>query len=735
MAAQTEEWILKLIDQATGTAATADAAVLKLATSQLKAAAAATQLNAVQAVSAARLAAISSATDGAAAMRAAKADDMRAASAAKAAAAEQKLAAAQAKANVAGMAAMGDILNKKHEADAKAALLAAKASEASAKAKLAEGRAQVAAETATAKAAATAAKAAGAKKPGATGGADDPSKVIGKKAAIKDVLGGEVTNIANAAKAAGGPLGAVAEKVESLAGIIGRVPGPVGAAIVALAALVAVATAGAVALYKMADAALTVVAQRAQLLATFGALSGGGAGGAKTLAIVDKLGVSLPFATAKIAEWATGLQKAGLQGRSLESAVKAVAAAQALMGESGAAAASQLIETLAKGGAGAISLVQSLKMGLPDAKAQLAEMGLRVEDLAAALGMSVQQFRSARLGAKQMAEAVEKALAKKAVGPLADLFLTFPNLIGKVKEGFLSLFDKLGPAIRPFMTAVKGLFGEFSKGGGAINFLKPIVTSVMTTVFQWATRAVVAIRGIVKAFTEAGKGGGVFGGVVSVIKTVVGILLFMGKVVAAPMGMLLAFLKAIFTNATVLKGIRVIFTVIAVAIGIVVVVVGALIAAVGLAVSIFASLAGALAGMVTGGISAAVGFIDGIVGGITNGAGAVIGAITALAGSAVGAFKAALGIASPSKVMMAMGGHTVAGFTEGVDDGTDKAEASMSKMVTPKAGKGAKGGAKDGKGGLIANFYNCVFGGGITQDQVDAMMQSWWERLANEQEA
>jgi hypothetical protein len=476
----------------------------------------------------------------------------------------------------------------------------------------------------------------------------------------------------------------------------------------AVAAIVITATIGT--LYKMAEAAIEVTAQRARLLATFSALSFGAAGGAKTLAIVEKLGVSLPFATAQIAEWATGLQKAGFQGQALKNALQAIGAAEALI-PGGAAAAQSLFETLGKGGAAALSLVATLKRGGPEARSQLADMGLRVQDVAAALGMTVAQFQRANLSAKQMAEAIQKALAKKAAGPLADLFLTFPVLIQKVREGVMSLFDKMGPAVRPFMQAVKELFGQFSKGGGAINALKPIVTAVLTTLFSWATKGVQAITSIVKAFTGAGKAGGMFSGVVSVMKGVFTILMTIGKAVAAPLMTVASLFKLIFSNALVLNGLKTIFTVIAAFIGSIIVGIGLLVGAIAFLGSMIASAIAAVVGLAASGVAAAVGFIDGLIDGITGGAGGVIGAITNLASSAVGAFKAALGIASPSKVMAEMGGHTATGFAEGVDDGADKAQGAMDKMVTPKAGKGGAGkGRGDSK--FEVNFNDCTFGEG-----------------------
>lgn len=523
----------------------------------------------------------------------------------------------------------------------------------------------------------------------ATGATD---KLISKKAALKDVLGGGLGNIANAAKAAGGPLGDLAGKIEGFSAIAGRVPPQIAAIIIAVTVLAAVCTAGAAALYKMAEAAISLTQQRVALLNTFSALSWGGTGGKQTLAAVDALAAKLPIARDKIAEWATEFQKANLQGRDLEEAVKAVAAATALMGEKGGAAAQELIQKLAMGGAEATAMVAKLKMGLPESRAMLADMGLRVEDLADALGVSVMQFKTMKLSARQAAEAVEKALAKKGAGPLADMALTFPAIMAKLKEGLLSLFDKLGPSVKVFMTAVKKLFGEFSKGGAGLKALKPIVTSVMMFVFKWLTKAVDATRQFVLGLLGVKSAKGPFAALGGVVR-------FLGDVIKALKGPL-SFIIDVFSTVVSMfvEGWNIITEAIDSFYSSINDVVDFL-------VSLVDSVGGvgdALSGMASAAVEAGSNFISGLVDGIGANAGAVIDAITALAGSAIGAFKSALGIASPSKVMMKMGGFAGAGAAEGLDNSASAVEdsaASLGGGVKSGAAKGMAGAGGKGGGG------------------------------------
>lgn len=571
-----------------------------------------------------------------------------------------------------------------------------------------------------------------------TGGASESAGPL-------SAVGNAVASVGAKASEALGPTGSVGKALGAL--------GPEGeAAAAALQVVTAALTATIGALLAFGQAAIQVTQQRSALLATFAALGGGQAAGASTLAMVQKLGTSLPFATSQIAAWARSLEAAGVQGKDLEGAIRAVAAAQALMGDSGAAATQNLIKRLAEGGEAAKGLMKQLQAGGPRSSKLLAEMGLQTRDLAAAMGMTEAQFKRSTISAEQMQKAIEKALQKKGAGPLGELGLTFPALVQKVREGFLSLFDALGPAVKPFMQAIKSLFGEFSKGGGAINALKPIVTSVMTTLFAWATRAVTAVHAIVTWLLNSGKAGGVFSSAISVLKTTWAALVAIFGAVRAAMTPIIGVLKAIFSNALVLDGIRGMFRGIAIIIGIVVVAFAALTAVVAVVVGVFAAMAGAiggalaavagvifdvvdeivaaLSGLTDGAGSAASGFVDGLVSGIEAGIGSVVGAVAGLASSALSAFTGVFGIKSPSTVMRRHGQKNIAedGLAEGIDRGGDKVDDAMAGLGGEPPGGGARG-----KGGAGSKVYNIVFQG-KSSEFVDFREQAekWLEEIDSE---
>lgn len=77
--------------------------------------------------------------------------------------------------------------------------------------------------------------------------------------------------------------------------------------------------------------------------------------------------------------------------------------------------------------------------------------------------------------------------------------------------------------------------------------------------------------------------------------------------------------------------------------------------------------------------------VDGLVNGLKAGLGSVKDTITSIGDSSIGWFKEKLGIHSPSRVFAELGGFTMAGLTQGLEDGQKgplSALASMTKQLT-----------------------------------------------------
>lgn len=526
-----------------------------------------------------------------------------------------------------------------------------------------------------------------------------------------EMLGGALTGGAHQAAEALGALGPEGEAA--------------GAALEGLAA-VASATIGT--LTTLMGTALEVNEALSLMRSRFDALAGGAAAGAQVNEMVQRLGTTLPVATSQVATWAQSLQAAGLQGGKLEQAVKAVAAASALMGEQGGAAAQNFLKRLGEGGPAADKMITELQKGGRRTDQMLKNMGLSTKDLAKAMGMTPEAFAKAKISADQLNGAVTKALQAKGAGPLEAMSNSLPNILSKAQEGIRSLFDGLGPAIEPFMAQVKGLFGEFSKGGVAINTLKPIVTAAFSTLFAWGTKAVNAIhRGFL-------------------MLTIAGLQAYIA------MRPLIASLKEFVTSASFIMGLKAALVVL----GVVLLIVLSPLIAIGIAfLAIVAAGAALVAGIVyvggmlidevgswltiladlgPGALEAAGNFVAGLVDGITAGAAAVIAAVKGLASGAMDTFTGFFGIRSPSTKMLVHGQKNIAedALAEGIDRGAPAVDDAMARLGSGEPGNGAKGKGAGSKSaaGRVVNFTNCTFGSGITEEQI----RGWVLRVL-EQEA
>jgi len=500
----------------------------------------------------------------------------------------------------------------------------------------------------------------------ATRAAKEAAEAREKASAPMRAFGDSMLQSAQSATQLSGPLGQVQNALSKL--------GPVGqGAAMALGIWVMVITAVVSKLREMMETAIEVNQHLDLMRARFAALAGSASAGRAVTAMVDKLSASLPFAKAQVEGWAQALLAAGIKGKQLEADIKAIAAATALMGESGGAAAEQMFKRLGEGGPAADKLLKEIQTGGRRADKMLKEMGLSVADLGG-------QAAVAKMNAEQLHAALAKAMAKKGAGPLADLALTFPVILQKAKEGLFSLFDKLGPSVKVFMTAVKSLFAEFNKGGSVINGLKPTVTAVFVTLFAWATKAVNVVHEFVKAVMGTGKPG--------ILTTVVN------------------FLKTIMSNAHVLQGLKVVLYVIVGVLGVlgaVFVVVTALWGAfVASIVDAFGTLTSVFDGVGDEASSAGQSIIDGLLG---FDVGAFVDKMAGMAKAGLAAFKSVLGIASPSKVLMEHGEEDIAGGAAmGVDKGNAKVKASAKRMGEAAVPDGGRGGR--GRGGDVHYHYS-----------------------------
>ncbi len=478
----------------------------------------------------------------------------------------------------------------------------------------------------------------------------DASGAEGPASKLTDTMGGLVQSMSGAGGASDGltsKMGGLAEGIDP----------------VTIAATIAVAAIGALAaaLYEGVAAAISINQQRDALRSTFDALGGGAGAGDKTLAMLDKLGKTLPFTTDQLGKWAKSLMTAGLQGPELEKAINAVASATAIMGETGGAAADKLIKKLTEAAAtgGKVKIDKGMLK-------QLAASGVSAKALADELGTTPDKLAKMNLSAKQLGDAMQNALIKHGKGPLEDLALTWSSISGKLADGFKSLFTDLGPDVKAFMSEVKSLFAEFDKGSTAANGAKGVVTSVLGTILKTATKVVNGIHiGFLQLYLIWLKASAALKPISDKLKE----LLPAGSGVAILVG--------------ILKGLAVVFAVIAVAVIIALIplmLLAAAVIAVGYAIyAVGSAIVDAVSWLMDLGQAAGeagINFVEGLINGIGSMASALISAVVGLAGSAVDALASALHLGSPSKLTMKMGGFTTQGLADGIESGTDDVHAA-----------------------------------------------------------
>ncbi|AZD84748.1 Phage tail length tape-measure protein [Pseudomonas chlororaphis subsp. aureofaciens] len=81
--------------------------------------------------------------------------------------------------------------------------------------------------------------------------------------------------------------------------------------------------------------------------------------------------------------------------------------------------------------------------------------------------------------------------------------------------------------------------------------------------------------------------------------------------------------------------------------------------------------------------------VNGLVNGLTAGMGQIKGAITSIGDSTIGWFKEKLGIHSPSRVFAELGGFTMAGLTQGLEDGEKGSLNAMQRITQQLTAAGA----------------------------------------------
>lgn len=492
---------------------------------------------------------------------------------------------------------------------------------------------------------------------------------------------------------------------------------------------------GAIGAVVIAGAALAIEASeaKAKMVGLFDALGEGKVTGKETVAMLDELGDSIGQTREKLAPLAQKFMAMGVTGTAQLRALTLAAASAGALAEGGGEAFEKMFKKISAAAQTGAALKIPLK-GL----GSLADMGLTVDDVSRKMGISAQklqqQLKAGSVDAKKFGDALQQALVEKGAGPLERAGASLTNVWAKFKENISKMFEDVD--VGPFLEEVKQLFDIFSQAkpsgqamkAGIGGFFKevfalatklvPMVKHFLLDMVIYGLRAYIALRPIAKWFQDLLKNQTVMKILVGAFK-VFGVVLL---VVAGAIAFVVALVVACWVACTAL--------------------ILAVYAAIGAFTALVDGAGKALADWLKSAASAAGEFISGLVNGIKNGVGDVVEAVKGLASKAKEGFKKALGISSPSKVMMEFGGHVAGGVAEGMTSRAPEVHAASSELAGAAAGGFGGGSGTASRGGSAGSNVTLhiekgavnISGAGKSAEEItEAMLAVVFERLALEQ--
>lgn len=494
----------------------------------------------------------------------------------------------------------------------------------------------------------------------------------------KESIGAAFTGIksAFASLAQGDVKGAIAGVTDAISGMAKMldmvVPG-LGEVVSAVVSIVGGLVGASVGLV-VSGAKFAVAASQAkqQMLSMFDAMGGGVVTGEQVDDMLSNLSDRIRISKDELAPLTQAFLQMGVTSvDALEKLTTAAISAEAIT-KGGAAAFTDLQKKIQL----AVETGQGFKLGTKQLLG-LRAAGVGVSEIAVKMGMTTQQLtaglKAGTIDAKKFGDAMTEAVIAKGAKPLERMASSFDAVKKKFDQDIGDLFEDID--VGPFMKEVKDLFGIFGQGTESGKAMKAGIGAFFKEVFADATKVVPLVKHFlldmviygIKAYIAA--------------KPIIGWF----KELQQNQTVMSALSMAFDTVATVLK-------VMAIGIGFAIVRFVALLAAIGaIAVALFAAMDAvasftgdalkALAGWASAAATMAVDFIAGLVNGITSGASSVVDSVTNIASKAKDAFKNALGIASPSKVMLEAGDNVSAGVALGIQGGASDVKAASTDMA------------------------------------------------------
>lgn len=495
-------------------------------------------------------------------------------------------------------------------------------------------------------------------------------------------LAAKTKKTADELRSASGEAGGFGQTIKSL--------GPYAAA--AAAALLVLGGAIVGLLYGGAKLALDAALFKAQTTAALKSVTGTSAAARSTFLDIRKISDELGITEAKAQALGLSLLDAGVSQNDLGDAIKSIALLEKVRGEQAAGKLQELIKKSAAAGTFKLEGESLVGTGLSQIDV--------IEQLAKKLGKSnaevEAQLKAGKIKASDGIAAINAALNSK-LGDAKGL-TSFGDAIGKAYEAFTRLFEDVNTG--PLIEAVKEVAGWFDKSTVAGDALHYLFTTIFDGLFAAAKEVLpylkvgfleivivalkiyIALKPVLAqlsdlwtAMTGASAEASILG---QFLIGAVDVLGFILTSALAQFSVLLAFIQGTIVFFQELYAV---------------------------AESVFEAITGAiafvgeaLAEIFGPGAGSSIGsaLIQGLIGGITGGSAGVVSSLLGVGQAAIGAVKGVLGIASPSRVMRELGGHTVEGFSQGVEAGTADTQGALSSAVAPPAPAAAAGG-----GGVI----------------------------------
>lgn len=552
--------------------------------------------------------------------------------------------------------------------------------------------------------------------------AKEAERVMTRKRAIAGILGKDNTELANAAQAAGGPIGVLAGKIKEVASVMGEAGSSSKALAIfagnfllsALSRLVEVALAAAAAMVALA-AAVTLYAlhaadaARSSRLLNEAASAGARDHGELTMVIND-IATRVPLAKDKIAEFGRALEVAGLQGRRMQIALEAVSMIESAIPGAGAKIA-ELAERF-----------QKLRRAVLT-KQDLQGTGLVLDDVAKSLAKLTNTSVAAAKAALQngtasidaVMKAMQAAIETKFGKTIAAQMLALSTQFEKLKENIAALFGDLN--LENFLAGLKTVTDLFSQTTVTGKVLKGTMTLVFQGIFDGLAKVMPFVRSFFLGFMI---------GALNVYIALKPLIKDIGTLLGAGKGDGLH--KALFLGSTLAHALGFGLKLVLLAVLQVVEVAKILSAAwdwISGVADELQKIPDVLQNLATTGMAAAGGLVEGFVNGIQAKIGDVIAAVSSMGDAAEGALRAALGWHSPAT----LGVDAAVAVGEGVEVGADKAEGkasdAMGSLVNPKSIKAGAKGAK--AGGKVVYIENLTIGSKEAYAEFVAMLRREFE--------